>query len=175
MTRIKKAAVIGAGVMGAAIAGHLANAGIRTVLLDIVPKELTEEEKAKGLTLEDRAVRNRIAQTGKDRLFKEKPSPLFHKKVADLIETGNLEDDFEKLGEVDWVIEAIVENLKIKQNLLRGCGKGLETGNHRQFQHLRDLHPGDGGQPFRGIPIPFPRHPLFQSAALYEVIGDHPD
>ncbi|PTX60814.1 3-hydroxyacyl-CoA dehydrogenase [Melghirimyces profundicolus] len=117
MARIKKAAVIGAGVMGAAIAGHLANAGIRTVLLDIVPKELTEKEKAKGLTLEDKAVRNRIARTGKERLFKEKPSPIFHKKTADLIEVGNLEDDLEKLGEADWVIEAIIENLEIKQSL----------------------------------------------------------
>lgn len=128
LTRIKKAAVIGAGVMGAAIAGHLANAGIRTVLLDIVPKELTEKEKAKGLTLEDRVVRNRIAQMGKDRLFKEKPSPLFHKKVADLIETGNLEDDLQKLGEVDWVIEAIVENLNIKQSLFANVEKVWKPG-----------------------------------------------
>ncbi len=96
---------------------------------NIVPKELTEEEKAKGFTLEDRAVRNRIAQTGKDRLFKKKkPSPLFHKKAADLIETGNLEDDFEKLGEVDWVIEAIVENLKIKQNLFADVEKVWKPG-----------------------------------------------
>ncbi|SMO77668.1 3-hydroxyacyl-CoA dehydrogenase [Melghirimyces algeriensis] len=115
--RIKKAAVIGAGVMGASIAGHLANAGIRTVLLDIVPKELTEKEKAKGLTLNDKVVRNRIARNGKERLYKEKPSPIFHKKTADLIEVGNLEDDLEKLGEVDWIIEAIIENLKIKQGL----------------------------------------------------------
>ena len=75
MAKIKRAAVLGAGVMGAAIAGHLANVGIPTYLLDIVPRELTEEEKRKGLTLDDPRVRNRLAQAGKDRLLKEKPSP----------------------------------------------------------------------------------------------------
>jgi 3-hydroxyacyl-CoA dehydrogenase len=117
LVRIKKAAVLGAGVMGAAIAGHLANVGIPTYLLDIVPRELTEQEKAKGLTLNDKVVRNRLANAGKDRLFKEKPSPLFTKEVAELIEVGNLEDDFNKLSDVDWIIEVVVENLKIKQDL----------------------------------------------------------
>ncbi|SDW77055.1 3-hydroxyacyl-CoA dehydrogenase [Marininema mesophilum] len=117
MARIKHVAVIGAGVMGAAIAGHLANAGIRTLLLDIVPRELNDKEQAKGLTLEDKAVRNRLAQTGKDRLLKEKPAPLFHKSIVERIEVGNLEDDLDRLGKVDWVIEAVVENLKIKQDL----------------------------------------------------------
>src|SRR4051812_9100215 len=95
LKRIKKAAVLGAGVMGAAIAGHLANVGIPTLLLDIVPRELSDEEKAKGLTLQDRVVRNRLAQKGKERLFKEKPSPLYTKEAADLIQVGNLEDDLE--------------------------------------------------------------------------------
>ncbi|MBA4543337.1 MULTISPECIES: 3-hydroxyacyl-CoA dehydrogenase/enoyl-CoA hydratase family protein [Thermoactinomyces] len=117
LKRIKKAAVLGAGVMGAAIAGHLANVGIPTLLLDIVPRDLTEEEKAKGLTLGDRVVRNRLAQKGKERLFKEKPSPLYTKEAADLIQVGNLEDDFDSLKDVDWIIEVVVENLKIKQDL----------------------------------------------------------
>lgn len=117
LARIKQAAVIGAGVMGAAIAGHLANAGIRTLLLDIVPRELTEKEKAQRLTLKDRPVRNRLAQSGLERLLKEKPAPLFHKKVAKRITVGNLEDDLSRVGDVDWVIEAVVENLQIKQNL----------------------------------------------------------
>jgi 3-hydroxyacyl-CoA dehydrogenase len=115
--KIKRAAVLGAGVMGAAIAGHLANVGIPTYLLDIVPRELTEEEKRKGLTLDDPRVRNRLAQAGKDRLLKEKPSPLYHRDAANLITVGNLEDDLDKLGEVDWIVEAVVENLKIKQDL----------------------------------------------------------
>jgi len=117
VAKIKRAAVLGAGVMGAAIAGHLANVGIPTYLLDIVPRELTEEEKKKGLTLDDPRVRNRLAQAGKDRLLKEKPSPLYHRDAANLITVGNLEDDLDKLGEVDWIVEAVVENLKIKQEL----------------------------------------------------------
>jgi 3-hydroxyacyl-CoA dehydrogenase len=119
LRRIQKAAVLGAGVMGASIAGHLANVGIPTLLLDIVPRDLTEKEKQKGLTLEDRAVRNRLAQAGKDRLFKEKPSPLYTKEAAERIEIGNMEDDFDRLSEVDWVIEVVVENLEIKQDLFK--------------------------------------------------------
>src|SRR5690606_16961390 len=70
-----------------------------------------------GLTLDDPRVRNRLAQAGKDRLLKEKPSPLYHRDAANLITVGNLEDDLDKLGEVDWIVEAVVENLKIKQEL----------------------------------------------------------
>lgn len=128
MRRIQKAAVLGAGVMGAAIAGHLANVGIKTLLLDIVPQDLTEKEKKSGLTLQDRAVRNRLAQSGKDRLFKEKPSPLYVKRAAELIEVGNMEDDFERLAEVDWMIEVVVENLAIKQDLYRRLEKVWKPG-----------------------------------------------
>lgn len=117
MLRIKKVAVLGSGVMGAAIAGHLANVGIPTHLLDIVPRQLTDKEEKLGLTLDDKAVRNRFAQTGKERLLKEKPSPIYSKAVLDLIQVGNLEDDFHVLSEVDWIIEVVVENLKIKQEL----------------------------------------------------------
>ena len=131
MPKIKRAAVLGAGVMGAAIAGHLANVGIPTYLLDIVPRELTEEEKRKGLTLDDPRVRNRLAQAGKDRLLKEKPSPLYHRDAANLITVGNLEDDLDKLGEVDWIVEAVVENLKIKQDLY---AKVERSGNRDDCQ-----------------------------------------
>jgi len=115
--RIQKAAVLGSGVMGAAIAAHLANAGIQTYLLDIVPNALTEQEEKKGLTLEHPAVRSRIAAESKARLLKTKPAPLYSKKNADLIIPGNLEDDVSRLKEVDWIVEAIVENLEIKQQL----------------------------------------------------------
>jgi 3-hydroxyacyl-CoA dehydrogenase len=111
LRKIRKAAVIGAGVMGAAIAGHLANVGIPTYLLDIVPRNLSEEER------KDRNKRNQLAQAGKERLFKENPSPLYTKEVADLITVGNLEDDLAVLGDVDWIVEAVVENLEIKRNL----------------------------------------------------------
>ncbi|WP_212773287.1 3-hydroxyacyl-CoA dehydrogenase/enoyl-CoA hydratase family protein [Polycladomyces abyssicola] len=128
LANIKRAAVIGAGVMGAAIAGHLANVGIPTLLLDIVPREETEEEKRKGLTLQDPQVRNRLAEAGKARLLKEKPSPVYHKEVLELITPGNLEDDLDKLSEVDWIIEAVVENLAIKQQLFENIEKVWKRG-----------------------------------------------
>src|SRR5690625_2585289 len=115
---IKRAAVLGSGVMGSGIAAHLANVGIPTLMLDIVPKELTDAETAKGLTLEDLAVRNRIASENKQALLKQKPSPITSKKSLDLIEVGNLEDDLEKLADVDWIIEVVVENLAVKKELL---------------------------------------------------------
>lgn len=114
---IKRAAVLGSGVMGSAIAAHLANTGIPTLMLDIVPRELTEKEEKQGLTLEDRKVRNRIAEDSKKALLKQNPSPITTKKSLDLITTGNMDDDMEKLSEVDWIIEVVVENLDIKKNV----------------------------------------------------------
>ncbi|GKW47424.1 3-hydroxyacyl-CoA dehydrogenase/enoyl-CoA hydratase family protein [Planococcus sp. NCCP-2050] len=115
--QIKKAAVLGSGVMGSGIAAHLANIGIPVLLLDIVPRELTEAEQGKGLSLEDKAVRNRIASTSIQKLLKQKPAPLTAKKNLQLITPGNLEDDLEKLKDVDWIIEVIVENLDVKKSL----------------------------------------------------------
>lgn len=115
--KIRKAAVLGSGVMGAGIAAHLANVGIPVYLLDIVPGELTEEESKKGKTLADPAVRNRIAQSGKERLLKEKPAPLYDKANLELITVGNLEDHLSCLGEVDWIIEVVVENLDVKKKV----------------------------------------------------------
>lgn len=130
MTRqIKKAAVLGSGVMGSGIAAVLANAGIPTLLLDIVPNELTETEKAKGLTLKDRAVRNRIADTSLKRLLKQKPAPLTAKEQLSFIKTGNLEDDLSKIEEADWIIEAVVENLDVKKALFAGVDKYRRPGS----------------------------------------------
>ncbi|QFT90498.1 putative 3-hydroxyacyl-CoA dehydrogenase [Bacillus sp. THAF10] len=114
---IKKAAVIGSGVMGSGIAAHLANVGIPTILLDIVPNTLTSEEEKKGLSLSDKAVRNRFTNTALQKLLKQKPAPLTSKSNLALIEAGNLEDDIAKIAECDWVIEVIVENLDIKKKL----------------------------------------------------------
>ncbi|MBW6486033.1 MAG: 3-hydroxyacyl-CoA dehydrogenase/enoyl-CoA hydratase family protein [Syntrophobacterales bacterium] len=114
---IKKVAVLGAGVMGAGIAAHLTNAGIECALLDIVPFELTDADKAKGLTEKSPAWRNRFAQGGLDNALKSKPASFFTKKNASLIKTGNFEDNLGWLADVDWVIEVVVENLKIKQEL----------------------------------------------------------
>lgn len=116
--KIKRAAVLGSGVMGSAIAAHLANIGIPTLMLDIVPKELTDDEKAKGLTLDDPQVRNRIVANNKQALLKQKPSPITSKKTLDLIEIGNMEDDMDKLKEADWIIEVVIENLEIKKKVL---------------------------------------------------------
>ncbi|KON90208.1 3-hydroxyacyl-CoA dehydrogenase [Sporosarcina globispora] len=117
MQQIKKAAVLGSGVMGSGIAAHLANIGIPTLLLDIAPRELTDAEKAKGLTLEDKAVRNRISEGNRQKLLKQKPAPLTSKKNIALIEAGNFEDDMERLNDVDWIIEVVVENLAIKKQV----------------------------------------------------------
>ncbi|WP_307478691.1 3-hydroxyacyl-CoA dehydrogenase/enoyl-CoA hydratase family protein [Cytobacillus purgationiresistens] len=117
MQQIKKAAVLGSGVMGSGIAAHLANIGIPTLLLDIVPRELTDAEKAKGLTLEDKQIRNKISESGKQKLLKQKPAPLTSKKNIALIEAGNFEDDMVRLKEVDWVIEVVVENLDVKKDV----------------------------------------------------------
>ncbi|MGA9289632.1 MAG: 3-hydroxyacyl-CoA dehydrogenase family protein, partial [Anaerobacillus sp.] len=118
MTRsIHKVAVLGAGVMGSGIAAHLANVGIPSLLLDIAPKELNEKEKAKGLTLNDKSVRNRLAAEAIEKLKKQKPAPLSKMDHVQLIEAGNMEDDMERLQEVDWIIEVVVENLEIKKKV----------------------------------------------------------
>jgi 3-hydroxyacyl-CoA dehydrogenase len=115
--RIEKAAVLGAGTMGAQIAAHLANAGVPTLLLDIVPRELTAEEQARGLTLESKQVRNRIAQAGFEAAKKAKPAAFFTPENAALVSIGNFDDDLAKLKDVNLIIEAVVENLEIKRSL----------------------------------------------------------
>jgi 3-hydroxyacyl-CoA dehydrogenase len=114
---IRKMAVLGSGVMGSAIAGHFANAGVPALVLDIVPKEPSEAEKSAGLSLSHRAIRDRIARQSVDALLKVKPSPLFTPETRALIETGNLEDDLPRLKEADWIIEAVIENLEIKKKV----------------------------------------------------------
>ncbi len=122
MTRkIRKAAVIGSGIMGGGIAALLAGAGINVLLLDMVPIDLADKEKT------DPAARNRIVQAGLTAALAASPSLFFTKKDAARISTGNLEDDFDKLADCDWIIEVIVENLKIKQNLF----KRIEAVRHK--------------------------------------------
>jgi len=114
---IKKVVVLGSGVMGSAIACHFANIGCSVLLLDIAPRELNEEEKAKGLSLEDKRVKNRIVQSSFDRSIKSSPGPLFSKKFASRIALGNFTDDMPKIKEYDWIIEVVVENLDIKKKV----------------------------------------------------------
>lgn len=117
MMRIEKAAVLGAGTMGAGLAAHFANAGIPVLLLDIAPRELSAEETKKGLTLDAKAVRNRIAQSGFETAKKARPAALFTADAARLVTIGNFEDDMARIKDCDFVIEAVVENLEIKRRL----------------------------------------------------------
>src|SRR5580700_707027 len=109
MKRINKVAILGAGTMGARIAAHFANAGVPTYLLDIVP----------GDAAPGSAARNKIAAAGLDAAKKSKPAAFMDSSLARLITVGNFDDDLKKLAEVDWVVEAVVENLDLKRALLR--------------------------------------------------------
>src|ERR1044071_5332870 len=129
MLRIEKAAVLGAGTMGAQIAAHLANAGTPTLLLDVVPKEPTAEEASKGLTLESKDVRDRVARAGLEAAKKAKPAAFFHERAASLVSVGNFEDDLPRLKDCDIIIEAVVERLDIKRGLFERVEKVRKPGS----------------------------------------------
>jgi len=126
--RINKVAVIGSGIMGSGIACHFANIGVEVLLLDIVPRELNEIEKTKGLTLEDRIVRNRLVNDALTTSIKSRPAPLYHIDFAKRITTGNLEDDIAKVKDVDWIIEVVVERLDIKKMVFDTLEKHRSPG-----------------------------------------------
>lgn len=105
--------------MGAAIAAHFVNAQFSVDLLDIVPRELTPDEKARGLALSDAKVRNRIVSQGLEAARRNKPTAFFLPEWLKRVRQGNLEDDFARLSEADWIIEAVTENLEIKTSLLK--------------------------------------------------------
>ena len=115
--RIKKVAIIGSGIMGSGIACHFANIGVEVLLLDIVPRELTDKEKAKGLTLEDKVVRKRLVNDALTASLKSKPSPIYNQKFASRITTGTIDDDLHLIKDVDWVMEVVVERLDIKKSV----------------------------------------------------------
>jgi 3-hydroxyacyl-CoA dehydrogenase len=125
---IKRCGVVGAGVMGATIAAQLGNVGMETVLLDIVPPELTDEDRQKGLTLESKAFRNKLAQKGLDIALKSKPASFYVPEGAGLITVGNVEDDLGLLGDADWIIEAVVERMEIKQQVFGKLEKLVTPG-----------------------------------------------
>ncbi|TFH42528.1 MAG: 3-hydroxyacyl-CoA dehydrogenase family protein, partial [Chrysiogenales bacterium] len=121
--RIQKVAVIGSGIMGGGIAALCASAGIPTLLLDIVPFDLKDDEK------KDPKARNRIVNAGFEGVMKAKPALFMDKnKDSKLVTVGNLEDDFDKLAECDWIVEVVVENLKIKQELFTKIEKIMKKG-----------------------------------------------
>lgn len=125
---IKKVAVIGSGVMGSRIACHFANIGVQTLLLDIVPKELNESEKKKGLTLQDKNVRNRIVDESLANAVKSSPAPLYRKSFLSNIVTGNLEDDLSKVSDCDWLIEVVSENPQVKKIVFDLLQKARKPG-----------------------------------------------
>jgi 3-hydroxyacyl-CoA dehydrogenase len=115
--KIRRVAVLGAGVMGSGIAAHLANAGIPCLMLDIVPPQFTEEDRKKGLTGKSPAFRNRFAAKGLEGIKKSRPALLYSSKDLGLISIGNFEDDLAKAAECDWIVEVVTENLEIKRAL----------------------------------------------------------
>lgn len=125
---IKKVAVIGSGIMGSGIACHFANIGVEVLLLDIVPRELTEAEQKKGLTLESKVVRNRVVNEHLANALKSKPSPIYHPKFASRITTGNTTDDLAKIADVDWIIEVVIERLDIKKQVFEQIEKFRKPG-----------------------------------------------
>lgn len=125
---IRKVAVLGSGVMGSAIACHFANIGCHVMLLDISPKELTDEENSRGLKLDHKSVKNRIVQSSLDRSIKSNPGPLYSKKFLSRISVGNFEDDMNRIGQYDWVIEVVVENLEIKKKVYEQVEKFRKPG-----------------------------------------------
>ena len=121
--RLKKVAVLGSGVMGSGIACHLANIGLEVLLLDIVPFNLTEEEK------QDPVKRNSQAVNALAAAIKSKPAPLFKKEYAKQITTGNFEDDFAKIADCDWVIEVVIERLDIKKQIFAKVDEHRKAGS----------------------------------------------
>ena len=126
--RIKKVAIIGSGIMGSGIACHFANIGVEVLLLDIVPRELNDKEKAKGLTLESKVVRNRLVNDALGTSLKSKPSPIYNQKFASRITTGNIDDDIHLIKHVDWVMEVVVERLDIKKVVFEKIEKHRTPG-----------------------------------------------
>lgn len=125
---VRSAAVIGSGVMGAGIAAHLANSGMRVLLLDVVPRSLTDAEARKGLTLDDPAVRNRLAAGAVAAMAKSQPAPLYDSSWTSRIRPGNLTDDLSLLGDTDWIVEAVVERLDVKREVLAAIESARRPG-----------------------------------------------
>ena len=125
---IKKVAVVGSGIMGSGIACHFANIGVEVLLLDIVPNAVTEAEEKKGLTLENKIVRNRLVNEHLANALKSNPSPIYSQKFASRITTGNTTDDMAKIANYDWIIEVVVERLDIKKLVFEQIDKYRKPG-----------------------------------------------
>ena len=127
--KINRVAVLGSGIMGSRIACHFANAGVSALLLDIAPKELLPDEQKKNLTLESKAVKNRIVNTSLQTAIKSNPSPLYHASYAQRITTGNFSDNMKDIASCDWIIEVVIENLDIKKKVFDDVEKFRTAGS----------------------------------------------
>ncbi|HBY95944.1 MAG: 3-hydroxyacyl-CoA dehydrogenase NAD-binding domain-containing protein [Ardenticatenaceae bacterium] len=155
MTRpIRRVAVLGAGTMGAGIAAHVANAGVPVYLLDVVPRELTAAERQRGLTLDSPQVRNRIVEEGWKRAREIKPAHLMSGAAARLVTLGNFSDNLSWLEECDWIVEAVVERLDIKRQLM------AQVAEHRTSDAI--VSSNTSGIPIHeiaaGLPAEFRQH-----------------
>ncbi len=126
--RIRKVAVLGSGVMGSRLACHFANIGLQVLLLDISPKELTDDEKKKNLTLDNPKVKKRIADRDLAATLKSSPSPIYKKEFASRITTGNFDTNMKDIADCDWILEAVVENLQIKKSVFDNVEKFRKPG-----------------------------------------------
>ncbi len=148
--------------MGARISAHLANAGVPSYLLDIVPPDA------------DGPTRNRIAAAGLEAAVKSKPAAFFKPSLARLVTVGNFEDDLQKLAEVDWIIEAVVEDMEIKRDAAAQDRSRSQAGHHHHDQHQRPARGQDRRRLLRRLPPLLVRHALLQSAALHAPAGADP-
>src|ERR1051326_2168664 len=159
MIEVKKAAVLGAGTMGAQIAAHLANAGVPTLLLDIVPKEMSEARPSGRATSHPTQDRNSIARAGFEAAKKAKPAAFFTADLSSLISIGNFEDDLPQLKDCDLIIEAVVENLDVKRHLYE------KLEQHRSPGAI--IASNTSGLPLAQLQRTLSRHALLQPAALH--------
>ena len=157
--RIQKAAVLGAGTMGARIAAHFANAGLPCLLLDITPKDATPAE------------RNKIVAAGLEAAKKAKPAAFFTPGLAAKVSIGNFEDDLARIADADWIIEVVAENLEIKRGLLAKVAQFRKSGAHGYNEYFRIASSPHRRGIAGGISAALGGDTLFQSAALYEIGG----
>ena len=126
---IKKVVVIGSGVMGSRIAAHFAGIGVEVLLLDIIPREVSDSEKAQGITTDNPSWRNKIVNEALKATLKSKPSAVYTPDVSKLISTGNIEDDLHRIKDCDWVIEVVIERLDIKQQVFEQIEQHRKPGS----------------------------------------------
>ena len=126
---LQRVAVIGSGIMGSRIACHMANVGLDVLLLDIAPFSLNTAEEKAGLALDHPKVKNRIVNDALKATLKSKPASLYKKDFINRVRTGNLTDDFEKIGDADWIIEVVVERLDIKKQVFEKVEKYRKAGS----------------------------------------------